>query len=459
MTAMTLHDRFLSQTEAVMGTSLFSTFLNALDEPAPVSIRMNTSKWRGAPKGGRRVPWCTDGYYLPVRPAFTFDPLFHAGCYYVQEAASMFLSHVLWQHVHRSVTMLDLCAAPGGKTTTALSALPEGSVVVCNEPVPRRAAVLLENVWKWGNENVIVTRNYPADFKCMAGMFDVVLCDAPCSGEGLFRKDSEAVGEWTPGAVDACAALQRSILSDAWLCLKEGGLMIFSTCTYNTEENEKNVRWLCATYGAEPITVDTVAEWGVTGSLLDGFDAPVYRFIPGRTEGEGLFMAVMRRGSHNDARPQSALPSPRRTKTDCTALLTGERDDWYTFETGSGVTAVPRGMRETLAAAAPLRLLSAGVPLYNNKGRGTVPAAALALSRRFRRDAFPTADLPYDDAVAYLQRCAVTLPPGTPDGYVAVTYRGMPVGFAKNIGRRANNLYPQEWRIKSTHAPDIQEII
>ena len=295
-----------------MGNERFERYLQSFEEPAPVSIRLNPKRAEGMlPIDGEQVPWCRDGYYLKERPNFTFDPLFHAGCYYVQEAASMFLDEVLRQIAgdcpcceERSglqrdcpLMALDLCAAPGGKSTLLRAALPADCVLYSNEPIRNRASILLENVTKWGYENHIVTNAYPKDYRRAKMRFDLILCDVPCSGEGMFRKDPATISEWSPQHVEKCCQLQREIVSDAWACLNEGGILIYSTCTFNTKENEENIRRILSEYDAEVIPIETKPEWNITGSLLEGFTHPVYRFIPGISRGEGLFLCALRKGS------------------------------------------------------------------------------------------------------------------------------------------------------------------
>ena len=261
-------------------------------QDTPVSVRMNTAKWEHVPAHRSAVPWSEQGYYLDGRPTFTFDPLFHAGCYYVQEASSMFVEQALRQYVTEPSVMLDLCAAPGGKSTLCRSVLPEGSLLVANEVMRNRSQVLAENLVKWGHPEVIVTNNDPADFTSLENTFDVMLTDVPCSGEGMFRKDPVAVSEWSLENVDTCWQRQRRILRDIWPCLKPGGLLIYSTCTYNREENEDNVAWIAETLGAEVLPLEVPEEWHITGNLT-GNAFPVYRFLPHRMQGEGLFLAVL----------------------------------------------------------------------------------------------------------------------------------------------------------------------
>ena len=302
---------FTEKTRQLMGDERFERYLKSFEEDTPVSIRLNPKKM--SETGGQRfevidgepVAWCREGYYLKQRPNFTYDPLFHAGCYYVQEAASMFLDEVLRQllhggseffTLHSSLFTLDLCAAPGGKSTLLRSALPADCVLYSNEPIRNRASILLENVTKWGYENHIVTNCYPRDYRAAKMKFDLILCDVPCSGEGMFRKDEATIREWSPQNVEKCWQLQRDIVSDAWACLNEGGFLIYSTCTFNTKENEENIRWILEEFDdAKVMPVDIKPEWNITGSLLFGFDEPVYRFIPGISRGEGLFVCVLRK--------------------------------------------------------------------------------------------------------------------------------------------------------------------
>ena len=382
-----------------MGEERFERYLHSFEEDVPVSIRLNPMKMsegRWKMEDAVPVPWCRNAYYLAKRPNFTFDPLFHAGCYYVQEAASMFLDEVLRQLLPARLpnreglgVSLDLCAAPGGKSTLLRSALPADCVLYSNEPMRNRAGILLENVTKWGYKNHHVTNLYPRDYRKSKMKFDLILCDVPCSGEGMFRKDEATISEWSPQNVEKCRQLQREIVSDAWECLGDGGILIYSTCTFNTKENEENIRWMLSEFDAEALPIDTKPEWHVTGSLLPGFDAPVCRFIPGITRSEGLFMCVLRKGG------------------------TGQSD------------AGKNKMNSLKTMTSDISLQTCGIQ----------------------------AELTYPQALAYLRHEALVLPPDTPRGLVEVCFMGQPLGLVKNIGNRANNLYPKEWRIKTTHVP------
>ncbi len=430
---MQLPKDFEDYTRSLMGGSLYARLVDGLGAEPSVSIRVNPFKVGSvegfggdealAERGLAPVPWCRGGYYLPERPNFTFDPLLHAGAYYVQEASSMFLDFVLRQLVSRPVAMLDLCAAPGGKTTCAMSALPEGSVLYSNEPVRTRANILAENVMKFGHPDIVVTNNYPADYRRSGLSFDVVLTDVPCSGEGMFRKDANAVGEWSKSKVMECQALQRSILTDVWQCLKPGGLLIYSTCTFNAHEDEENVQWIASELGAEPVALDGIADaWNITGALVGTL--PVYRFLPGLTRGEGLFMAVLRKSGGED--------------------VDGSDHD----------TRCNKGRHKRDRAPKGLNILTHGVNPPVQKGRKTIPDISLALTTRQEANDYPTVAVDYATAIDYLRRESIVLPDGSPRGIVTLTYKGLGIGFANNLGNRANNLYPQEWRIRSTHVPD-----
>lgn len=383
---------FVAETRRIMGEERYNRFVGAFDEEAPTSIRVNPriaidhGPWT-IDHSDSQVPWCSEGYYLADRPQFTFDPLLHAGCYYVQEASSMFVTHVLRQSGDCPQSALDLCAAPGGKSTALRSVLPADCVLISNEPMGNRAQILLENVTKWGAPNHIVTNNYPRDFRKAKLKFDFILCDVPCSGEGMFRKDPNAISEWSAQNVEKCWQLQREIVADAWECLNPGGLLIYSTCTYNAKENEENIRWIQDTYDAQVLDIPVDSSWNITGSLLDGFHEPVYRFIPGITRGEGLFVCALRKAG-------SSEPKPFNAKKLQLKVLEAE------FEKSDVCV-----------------------------------------------------DVDFAEALKYLRGEALVLPPDTPRGIVTITYQGQPLGPVKNIGNRANNLYPKAWRIKSTHLP------
>ena len=406
---MMLPEEFSEYTKALFGEEKWLRYLDAFNEDAPVSVRINPFKAINedvfSEEKDDEVPWCRNAFYLKKRPDFTLDPLIHGGVYYVQEASSMFLDRVLQQYMPMNATqMLDLCAAPGGKSTLLRAAMPEGVRLYSNEPDRRRANILMENMQKQGHPLVTVTNNYPADYRKSKLIFDLIVTDVPCSGEGMFRKDEGAIGEWSMQNVMKCAQLQRSIIEDIWENLRPGGILVYSTCTFNLHEDEENVRWICETLGAEVLPVDTEEEWNITGSLMEGWAEPVYRFIPGTTRGEGLFMAVMRKTSDE--------------------MLTGKPN------------------------MKALRVLSDGNPQPTMKGKNIIPAHEEALLCTLQKDKYPVVELSIDDALRYLHHEAIVLDADVPRGFVIVAYKGHPLGFVKNIGNRANNLYPQEWKIR-----------
>lgn len=445
---MELNAEFVKRTESLFGKDVYARFMQALDEEPVVSIRHNGLK-RYSGTMGDDVPWASTGCYLAERPVFTADPLFHAGCYYVQEASSMFLEQVVRKYVNTPVRVLDLCAAPGGKSTHLHSLLPAGSLLVSNEPMPIRAQVLAENVIKWGNASSVVTKNEPADFAPFRNFFDFVLVDAPCSGEGMFRKDFFAVEQWSVANVRQCAARQREIVADIWDSLRPGGIMVYSTCTFNREENEDCVEWIVENLGAEALGVDVAAEWGITGSLTtEGL--PVCRFIPGFTKGEGLFMAVLRKDG-DGAVAQPRMPrlkqADSKVKNEVETWLKKPAEFDFVMRDDTVVAMPKEHTAAMMALCQKLRVLHCALPIAEVKNNKLLPLHSLAMSVELEPSAFRRVEVEKEKALLYLHREALQFA-GEPVGYLVLTYKGAPLGFVKNIGNRANNLYPAEWRIR-----------
>ena len=462
---MNLPQSFVERTRQLLGDEQYPLFEQALGTEVPVSIRPNRMKC-SLPVAGEPVPWAPSGVYLEKRPTFTFDPLFHAGCYYVQEASSMFVERVLREYVQEPVVMLDLCAAPGGKSTLCRSALPEGSLLVANEVMRNRSQILAENLMKWGHPEVVVTNNDPADFTDLTHLFDVILTDVPCSGEGMFRKDQVAVDEWSLENVDICWQRQRRILSDIWPALKPSGLLIYSTCTFNREEDEDNVAWIARELGADMLEVPVEEAWGITGNLI-GDSFPVYRFLPHKVKGEGFFLAILRKHAGEvetvEPRAEKKKKGGKDVKGKAPQLsVPKEAKDWLQIPgdyqltiNGTNVQAFPK-LHETVYTLLQqyVKVIHAGITLGEMKGKDLIPHHSLAMSTALADGAFPKAEVTYEQAIAYLRKESLVLDAGVPRGYVLLTYQNIPLGFMKNIGNRANNLYPQEWRIRSGYLPE-----
>ncbi len=404
--------------------------------------------------GAERVPWSRQGYYLPVRPQFTFDPAFHAGAYYVQEAGSQFIDRILAPYDLTGWRVLDLCAAPGGKTTLYASLVGPEGLVVANEIDRRRAQVLADNVRKWGTGNIVVTVSEPREVCAFEQWFDLVAVDAPCSGEGMFRKDEGARAEWSESNVRMCAARQSAILREAWRALKPGGLLIYSTCTFNRTEDEEVLAAFARDCGgelAEAAEVGTDPAWGVACGSEGAFQT--FRFYPHKTRGEGFFAAVARKSF--DAGSRARTPKARRTlfaavprdearelsrwvlKPEAMRFLRLEETFYAYPESQAGAV---RSFSEALTA------IASGVemgPLF--KGR-LKPAPALAFYAGLNRDALPAAELDEEDALRYLRRQEVAADRFA-EGMNLVCASGLPLGFAKRIGARVNNSYPNSLRI------------
>ena len=420
----------------------------ALETEPVVSIRLNDKiDCLTFDADTEEVPWHEDGYYLSKRPQFTLDPLFHAGCYYVQEASSMFLGEVLNQYVKRDSIVLDMCAAPGGKSTLISQYLGDEGLLVSNEVVRQRVFILSENIQKWGNGNTVVTHNYAADFgNKLQNLFDCILVDAPCSGEGMFRKDAGAVEEWSQKNVRECVARQCEILDEVWDALKPGGVLIYSTCTFNQEENEKNVQWIIDELGAEVLPVAYDPSWGIIEGSVG------YHFYPHKVKGEGLYMCALRKlGAPATFRmPKTKVQAPQ-TKIDGEAEMRSwlkHPDRWVIRQQERFMSAYPAKFKELIEyISTQFICISTGFGIGELRGKGVVPQHSLAMLKDIKKDAFVCAALTLEQALAYLRNEALVLE-GVKQGVVLVTYEGVPLGFVKNVGNHCNNLYPKEWRIR-----------
>lgn len=440
---MTLPEAFIKRTKTILGSD-YEVFEKALQSPPPTSVRVN-DKMEYQPSDNH-VPWCKAGYYLDERPSFTADPLFHAGIYYVQEASSMFLEQAVRQHFPEARTVLDLCAAPGGKSTLLSQTLPESSILVSNEIIRSRAYILAENLNKWGNPNCVVTNNEPKDFDSLPGFFDAIVIDAPCSGEGMFRKDPGAIQEWSEYNVKLCAERQRDILSAVWDSLKTDGILVYSTCTYNREENEENVQWICNELGAEVLTIDLQGNTDITASDCG------YRFYPHKTTGEGFFLSVMKKTSEVSRTIKNRKDEKKGTKfvtkNFTTAVTLREAERWSVIQEGNFVKAYDNDrLSDFLLLNKSLKCMHSGLLLGEMKGSDFIPSAAIALSKVLDKDAVEIIDVDYNTSILFLRKEAIFLHEAK-RGYLLICYRGQALGWVKNMGNRSNNLYPQEWRIR-----------
>lgn len=443
---------FEADVRDVIGDEDWDVFVDALSDEPSVSIRVN-SKVNNSLEGSlsvlglesMEVKWCEYGRYLFERPKFTYDPMFHAGAYYVQEASSMFVWQALEQLVSKDAVVLDMCAAPGGKSTVIAQYLSEEGWLVSNEYVPQRAHVLVENIQKWGTSNTLVTNNAPRHFEKLKSRFDAILVDAPCSGEGMFRKDERAREEWSEANVDMCVERQREILESAWKVLSPGGVLIYSTCTFNRHENEEQVQWLIDEMDAEYMPLNIEDDWMITETERG------YRFMPHKTKGEGLFLAVVRKvgekvGELKEKGGKKQKEQKGGKKIDVAVPLVGE---YVVMESDGRYYAVQKNRVALVEDCRKcLNVLSFGVHIYEQKGKDLIPQAALALSKVYKRGNYPEAELTYEEAISFLRKEAIVLAEA-PRGFVLVTYNGLPLGWVKNIGNRCNNLYPEFWRIRN----------
>jgi len=440
---LTFPPDFIERTKTLLGSE-WESFEQALQQETPISIRLNNKIKPDLSYD--KVLWCESGYYLPERPLFTADPFFHGGAYYVQEAGSMFLEQAIRQHSFQPVCALDLCAAPGGKSTHLSNLLPEGSFLISNETIRQRANILAENMQKWGNPDVAVTCNTASDFGTLNATFDLILTDVPCSGEGMFRKDPASIDEWSAANVELCASRQRNIINDVWPSLKEGGILIYSTCTYNRSEDETNIEWIINELGAEALSVNIRPEWQITES--EG----CYRFYPHKTQSEGFFIAVLQKTASSAllskrSRSNDAKNKPTLLKPDVYAsYLVG--NDWSYRSGKNGIYAYHRQFDELISTIhTKLNPLFTGISLGEQKGRDFIPNTALALSKSLNKNSLLITEIDWSTAMTYLKREAILLA-DSPKGYTLVTYDNLPLGWVKNLGNRANNLYPFEWRIR-----------
>ena len=408
---MELKEEFKEMIRALPGIDA-EGLLRSLSEKPTVSIRINSRKPGAYFQGQETVSWNPNAFYLPFRPDFIFDPLFHAGTYYVQEASSSILETIVRSLSSvlgcRRLNVLDLCAAPGGKTTAIINALDDGSFIWANELIHKRNIILRENLAKWGYDDIKITEHPSSFFASGDYLFDIVLVDAPCSGEGMMRKEDKAVEQWSEDLVEKCSLLQRDILKDAVKCVKPGGFLIYSTCTFNMKENEENALYIFRNLNLQPFRIEYPKESGISESLSD--EVLAMRFMPHLTKGEGLFVSVFRK--EGDWEP-SKIEFPK----DQLKIKTGKKDKRNDVK----------------------KKLEFG---------DNIPPIEEILSCNYDKSRFPFVNLNKEEALSYLKGNPLFFKEEIPKGFVVVGYEDHPLGMVKNIGQRANNLYPKAWRIK-----------
>jgi 16S rRNA C967 or C1407 C5-methylase (RsmB/RsmF family)/NOL1/NOP2/fmu family ribosome biogenesis protein len=446
-----LPESFENRMKMILGSE-FPKFRHSFSNQIHHSIRINHKKITKSPDL-EPVASCSSGYFLSQRPIYTLDPLFHAGVYYVQESSSMFLEQYIRQFSGKKLRVLDLCAAPGGKSTQLSSLLSEDSLLICNEVIHSRAQVLSENLKKWGNPSVVVTCNDPRDFSRLPGFFDIIVVDAPCSGEGLFHKDPSAMNEWSDANADHCSQRQKRILADVWPALAENGMLVYSTCTFNPAENEENIKWLSEFAPVEAVNLDVPEDWNIVTTQAGSI--PCYRFYPHRVKGEGYFTAAVLKKENVknvfSSKSKAALPIAWKTEQSVLKGLIGNYPvSLLKFE--ANFLAFPSELLQSLdLVKSSLRIIHAGIKIGEIKQGSVVPAHELAVSTIVNQAHFPVVDLTLEHSINFLKRDDFPLE-FKELGWNLLTYLNHPLGWAKNIGSRFNNGYPKEWRIRMSTA-------
>jgi 16S rRNA C967 or C1407 C5-methylase (RsmB/RsmF family)/NOL1/NOP2/fmu family ribosome biogenesis protein len=423
--------------------------LKALEEPSPVSIRINKPKWNKKPLNSEPVPWCNDGYYLENRPSYTLDPLFHSGCYYPQEASSMFLEQVIRQtsDLPGNLRVLDLCAAPGGKSTHLSDIIGPDNLLIANEAIRSRASILAETITKWGLGNTLMTQNDPSAFGRLSGFFDIIIVDAPCSGEGMFRGET-AVGEWSAVNMVHCSERQKRILMDVWPALKENGVLVYSTCTFNPGENEENIKWIIGKKEAECIRLNVSDFKGIIEIDFEGIFG--YGFYPDKVRGEGFFISAIRKTGKQE---KAKMKNQRRMELQPDKNDLNIAHQWTqfskerVFKWGDELFALPCAINDYLHIYSSLKIVKAGVKVFAIKNKNYLPSHELALSPAIKTGAFPAHEINLSKALAFMRRDNFALDNAT-KGWNIVTYMGINLGFINNLGNRVNNYFPMEWRIR-----------
>ena len=425
-------------------------FVRAHEQNAITSVRLHPLKSAGIAFGGNVIPWCNSGIYLDQRPVFTLDPAFHGGAYYVQEASSMFLEH-MWKHLltnKNGLRVLDLCAAPGGKSTLIASLLSEDSLLISNEVIRSRATVLEENMIRWGYTNSWVTCNDPRDFTQLKGYFDVIVIDAPCSGSGLFRKDHKALDEWSENSVAICSARQQRILADVWPALKKDGILIYATCSFSPQEDEDILDWLAEEYNAQSVDIPVDADWGIvpTTSMQKGMAG--YRFFPGKVRGEGFFTAAVRKTyDEGSLKLQKSRPANMSKIQQQAAHLMKRTDLQYIQTNKDGYNAIlPEHEIDWNLLNKLFYLRKAGLSIGSPAQKEWLPAHDIALSIDASHN-LPAIQVNKEQALKFLKREEMNID-NAGKGWQVIKFNNIGLGWVKSLENRMNNYLPKHWRIR-----------
>jgi len=452
-----LPEKFKEEIRILLDAESESFFL-ALEKEPITSVRKNPFKPSTIFDEEEKVEWCDEGRYLKLRPSFIADPLFHAGAYYVQESSSMFLNHVLktvLSQIDQPLKVLDLCAAPGGKSTLINSLLSDNDLLVSNEIIRSRVDVLDENMMRWGQPNVFISNNDPKDFSSLTTFFDIILVDAPCSGEGMFRKDKNAISEWSENNVQLCAGRQQRIIEDVLPALKPGGFLIYSTCTFNKKENEENVAWMMNEFGLLNIKIDTnenhqIIKSSVTSSGVEKQQINAYRFFPHKVKGEGLFITVLQKPADINVTPKyrdQKLTFVQRKNLDEIKIWLNKPDEFEFIEWNKNIHAIRKSQIKNLSILAKyLHLKNAGILMGEMMKDKLIPSHYLALSNALSKDV-KSIDITKEEAIKFLRKDTLILNNKYEQGIYLLKYEGLGIGWVKVLQNRINNYLPTHLRI------------
>ena len=453
---MNLPSEFLERMKNLLGNE-FEQFLNSYQTPSPVSIRLNPLKKNNGFENEENVSWCEKGKYLKSRPQFVFDPLFHAGTYYVQEASSMLIAQAI--DFSRDLKVLDLCAAPGGKSTLLASFLSGNSLLVSNETIKSRVKVLQENIIRWGNPNVMMTNNDSSDFSVLENYFDVIVADAPCSGEGMFRKDEEAIRQWSEKHILHCAERQKRILKNIIPSIKENGLLIYSTCTFSLEENEKMMEWVLSEYPDlfEPVKLNFPEKWNIAnGHHADKIiQENAYRLYPHQVNGEGLFLFCLKKRNKNNeqngyknSNGNSGFKKIRKNEIKFLNDYLSGKIQVELFLKNNKIYAYPENLSdEMIFLQERLNVILRGIFLGEIKGNDFVPAHDFAMSN-LPGENIHRIELSKEDALKFLKKEQIHSPVPLYFDWALATYQQVSLGWFKVVNHKLKNYFPMDWRIR-----------